>query len=144
MKIKFEHGVAYYDEDGIYDIPVGNEDSTQVHRYTEVDGELVDIYPGLSDEDVIAAVLEAATLSNAAAARATVVNVIKSKAGHAIEALDWKIQRATELDAINGTNTFADVYADREAIRKWSNDTETSLDSLLTTEEIYAVNTNYS
>lgn len=62
---------------------------------------------------------------------------IKAEAKTRIEALAWKIERATEQDAINGTTTVNDVYAEREAIRARSNAIETELDALTEDMDVY-------
>ena len=54
---------------------------------------------------------------------------VKEEARNRIENLAWKIERATEQDALNGTTTLNDVYAEREAIRAKSNEIEAAIDA---------------
>lgn len=54
---------------------------------------------------------------------------VKQEARNRIEALAWKIEKATEQDALNGTTTLNDVYAEREAIRVKSNEIEAAIDA---------------
>tara|TARA_B100000963_G_scaffold119095_1_gene103726 strand:- start:846 stop:1337 length:492 start_codon:yes stop_codon:yes gene_type:complete len=54
---------------------------------------------------------------------------VKEEARVRIEALAWKIEKATEQDALNGTTTINDVYAEREAIRAKSNAIEADIDA---------------
>jgi len=54
---------------------------------------------------------------------------VKEEARIRIEALAWKIEKATEQDALNGTTTLNDVYAEREAIRAKSNAIEADIDA---------------
>ena len=54
---------------------------------------------------------------------------VKEEARVRIEALAWKIEKATEQDALNGTTTLNDVYAEREAIRAKSNAIEADIDA---------------
>ena len=54
---------------------------------------------------------------------------VKAEARRRIEDLAWKIEKATEQDAVNGTTTINDVYAEREAIRAKSNEIEADIDA---------------
>ena len=54
---------------------------------------------------------------------------VKEEARRRIEDLAWKIEKATEQDAVNGTTTINDVYAEREAIRAKSNEIEADIDA---------------
>ena len=64
--------------------------------------------------------------------------LIKAEAARQIEALAWKIERATEVDATDGTTTLADVYAERAAVRAASNAHEDALDAITTQEALVA------
>ncbi len=59
MKININMGVATVvsDEEGEFDFPAGTEGTTQLQRFTVVDGSIVDNHPGLDDAGVIAAEL---------------------------------------------------------------------------------------
>ena len=54
---------------------------------------------------------------------------VKEEARIRIEALAWKIEKATEQDALNSTTTINAVYAEREAIRAKSNEIEAAIDA---------------
>jgi hypothetical protein len=56
-----------------------------------------------------------------------------------IAATDWKIDRAKEQDAVNGTDTLSEVYAEREALRQRSNDIEVAIRSMTDSDSIYRV-----
>lgn len=109
------------------------------HRFKLVDGAVVDGWPDVTDENIMDsfnAEMEAnAILDLRKEGKSKIKSVAKSK----IEELGWKVERATEQDAINQTNTLADVYAEREAIRVASNAAEAEIDSLSTFEDIQAV-----
>ena len=66
---------------------------------------------------------------------------VKAEARSRIEALAWKIERATEQDAINGTTTINDVYAAREAIRAKSNAIEAAIDAETDDMTVYTMGT---
>ena len=76
-----------------------------------------------------------------AAAKTRLKLNVKREAAIRIEALAWKIERASEQDAINGTTTINDVYAEREAIRVKSNEIETAIDAETDDLTIYTMGT---
>lgn len=124
------------DFSGSYESP--NPDANQF-RYKLVDGEVVDGWPGVADDDIMPLYDEALSESIMLTIRNDLKIQIKLLAKQKIEALGWKIERALEQDALNGTTTVSDVYAAREAIRTASNDAETQLDSALTNEAAIAI-----
>ena len=63
---------------------------------------------------------------------------IKFAAAAQIEATNWKVERATEVDAATGSSTLAAVYAERAAIRTASNTKEAALEALTTWEAVQA------
>ena len=65
---------------------------------------------------------------------------IKVAAAAQIEATNWKVERATEVDAATGSSTLAAVYAERAAIRAASNTKEAALEALTTWEDVQAFN----
>lgn len=121
-----------FDHLGSYDSP--DPDANQF-RYKLVDGEVVDGWPGVADEDIMALYDQELTESTMLSIRSDLKAQIKLLAKQKIEALGWKIERALEQDALNGTNTVIDVYASREAIRAASNEAELELDSASTNED---------
>lgn len=124
------------DFSGSYESP--NPDANQF-RYKLVDGEVVDGWPGVADDDIMPLYDEALSESIMLTIKNDLKIQIKLLAKQKIEALGWKIERALEQDALNGTTTVSDVYAAREAIRTASNDAETQLDSALTNEAAIAI-----
>jgi len=61
---------------------------------------------------------------------------IKAEAAQRIRALDWKVERAKERDALNTSNTLESVLLEREAIRVASNEAEKAVNALATTNEV--------
>ena len=66
---------------------------------------------------------------------------VKQEARSRIEDLAWKIEKATEQDALNGTTTLNDVYAEREAIRVKSNEIEAAIDAETDDLTVYTMGT---
>lgn len=137
-KISFPHGndwgvIGPY---GDYKLPVA---SVLGHRFQLVDGKVVDRYGGVSDDEVrkldADRVAEQQT-ADLEAARQALIRKVKTEAGDRIAASDWKVDRARERDALNGTTTLQDVYAEREAIRTASDEAELAILDLATLDEI--------
>jgi hypothetical protein len=139
-KISFPHGNAWgvIGPDGDYKLPVA---SLLGHRFQLVDGKVVDRYDGVSDDEV-KKIDEERTQQKQAdelkAARDALVIQVKTEAGQRIANLNWKVDRARERDALNGTDTLQVVYAEREAIRTASNEAETAIAELASFDEIRA------
>ena len=139
-KISFPHGNDWgvIGPEGDHDLPV---DSTLGHRFQLVDGEVVDRYDGVTDDDVreidAARVVERQA-EELQAARTALVRRVKAEAAQRIANLDWKVERARERDALNGTKTLQEVYAEREIIRRASNEAEAAIAKLTSQEEILA------
>ena len=66
---------------------------------------------------------------------------VKEEARIRIEALAWKIEKATEQDALNSTTTINAVYAEREAIRVKSNEIEAAIDAETNDLTVYTMGT---
>jgi hypothetical protein len=127
--------VGIDDSGGGYELPSGTTDNTS-HRYRRVNDAWVDIFPDVADADVVQA-YDALHLSwGLAAIKETMVIDIKAEAGRQIEATAWKIERATEVDAADGTTTLATVYAERAAIRAASNAAEAEVNALTTENDL--------
>ena len=139
-KISFPHGNDWgvIGPEGDHDLPV---DSVLGHRFQLVDGEVVDRYDGVSDDEVreidAARVVERQA-EELQAARTALVRRVKTEAAQRIANLDWKVERARERDALNGTKTLQEVYAEREVIRRASNGAEAAIAKLTSQEEILA------
>ena len=111
------------------------------HRFHLVDGEVVDRYDGVSDDEVReidAARVVARQAEELQAARTALVRRVKTEAAQRIATLDWKVERARERDVLNGTKTLQEVYAEREVIRRASNEAEAAIAKLASQEEILA------
>ena len=139
-KISFPHGNDWgvIGPEGDHDLPV---DSVLGHRFHLVDGEVVDRYDGATDDEVreidAARVVERQA-EELQAARTALVRRVKAEAAQRIANLDWKVERARERDALNGTKTLQEVYAEREVIRLASNQAEAAIAKLASQEEILA------
>jgi hypothetical protein len=139
-KISFPHGNDWgaIGPDGDYKLPVA---SVLGHRFQLVDGKVVDRYDGVSDDEV-KKIDEERTQQKQAdelqAARDALVIQVKTEAGQRIANLNWKVDRARERDALNGTDSLQEVYAEREAIRTESNEAETAIAELASFDEIRA------
>jgi len=139
-KISFPHGNDWgvIGPEGDHDLPV---DSTLGHRFQLVDGEVVDRYDGVTDDEVRELDAERVAERQAEelqAARTALVRRVKAEAAQRIANLDWKVERARERDALNGTKTLQEVYAEREVIRLASNQAEAAIAKLASQEEILA------
>jgi hypothetical protein len=139
-KISFPHGNDWgvIGPEGDHDLPV---DSTLGHRFQLIDGKVVDRYDGATDDEVreidAARVVERQA-EELQAARTALVRRVKTEAAQRIATLDWKVERARERDALNGSKTLQDVYAEREVIRQASNKAEAAIAKLASQEEILA------
>jgi len=139
-KISFPHGNDWgvIGPDGDYKLPVA---SVFGHRFQLVDGKVVDRYDGVTDDEV-KKIDEERTQQKQAdelqAARDALVIQVKTDAGQRIANLNWKVDRARERDALNGTSSLQEVYAEREAIRTESNKAETAIAELTSFDEIRA------
>ena len=137
-KISFPHDNDWgvIGPDGDYKLPVK---SVLGHRFKLVDGKVVDRYDGVTDDKVRKLDAKRVTDQQAAdleTARKALAGRVKTEAGERIAALNWKVDRAKERDALNGTTTLQDVYAEREVIRTASDEAEAAIADLTTPEEI--------
>tara|TARA_E500000331_G_scaffold190080_2_gene182930 strand:- start:2225 stop:2701 length:477 start_codon:yes stop_codon:yes gene_type:complete len=116
-------------------------DSTSVTgwRYKHDGSKWVDAFPAAKDDEILdelAKVFDAARIVDK---KAALTARIKAAAKEKIEATDWKIQRATEADAVaGGTENLDAVYAQRAKIRKANNQHEIALGKLTKEAEIDA------
>ena len=139
-KISFPHGNDWgvIGPEGDHDLPV---DSTRGHRFQLVDGEVIDRYDGVTDDEVREVDAERVVERQAEelqAARTALVRRVKTEAAQRIATLDWKVERARERDALNGTKSLQEVYAEREVIRLASNGAEAAIAKLASQEDILA------
>ncbi|MBF0448729.1 MAG: hypothetical protein HQL67_11055 [Magnetococcales bacterium] len=140
MKISFPHSTEWgvISEDGDYNLPV---ESDLGHRFRLVDGVVEDRYDGVTDEEVRTIDAQAAAEKESVdleEARQALISRIKTKAAERIAATDWKVERARERDALNGTTTLQDVYAERELIRQASDEAEVAVAGLASMEAVIA------
>ena len=122
-------GYVTSDSGGDIDAPEGVE-GAEIFRYKRVDDAWVDAFPDdASFMNSYNALNESWALAEQ---KVNLIAVIKAEAARQIEATAWKIEKATEVDAANGSNTLAAVYAERAAIRAASNAHEEALDDIAT------------
>ncbi len=126
------------DEEGEFDFPAGTEGTTQLQRFTVVDGSIVDNHPGLDDAGVIAAELATANEFSLTQERNATIKVMKTRAGTILENNRWKVDKAREQDELNGTSTLAAVLQSREDIRILSNTKEDLVNTMTDVEAIRA------
>ena len=139
-KISFPHSNDWgvIGPNGDHALPV---DSELGHRFQMVDGAVVDLYGGVTDDEVKTLDAENADqkqLDDVQAIQNALVIQVKIEASERIAKLDWKVERAKERDSLNSTTTVKDVFAAREAIRAESDAAELAIASLTTPEEIRA------
>ncbi|WP_339862533.1 hypothetical protein [Thalassospira alkalitolerans] len=139
-KISFPHSSDWgvIGPEGDFKLPVA---SVLGHRFQLVDGKVVDRYDGVTDDDVRKFDADRVLKQQEAeleAARHALIQQVKTEAGKRIAATDWKVERARERDALNGTTAVQDVYAERETIRSASDDAELAVLDLVTLDEIRA------
>ena len=139
-KISFPHSNDWgvISPEGDYDLPVK---SVLGHRFKLVDGAVEDRYNGVTDKQVKAIDAKKAAeidSANLELAKQDLVIRIKQEAAERIAATDWKVERAKERDALNGTATLQEVYAKRELIRGLSDEAESAVAGLRTLESVAA------
>ena len=132
------HNIYGSEVEGSIELPVGVDQNTG-YRYKRVDNEWVDGFPGVAEGvDLMAAYTLLNTEWTIASMKARILPTIKDRAATQIQALNWKVERATEVDAATGSTTLVAVYAERAAIRAASNTKETALDAITTYEDLEA------
>ena len=125
-KISFSHSNDWgvISPDGEYDLPVK---SLLGHRFKLVDGAVEDRYNGVTDKQVKAIDAKKAAemdSANLELAKQDLIVRIKQEAAARIAATDWKVERAKERDALNGTTSLQEIYSERELIRGLSDEAE--------------------
>ncbi len=113
---------------------------TQSLRYKRVDDEWVDAFPDEEGDSFLSSYNALVDGWAVADMKPGIISAIKAEAARQIEALAWKVERATEVDAVNDSNTLADVYAERAAIRAASNAHEEALDDITTLADLQEFN----
>jgi len=109
-------------------------------RYKYVDSAWTDGFSGVTDENFMGAYATLQQGWELADIKIAIVPKIKAEAAEQIQALNWKVERAAEVDAATGSTTLAAVYTERAAIRTASNVKETALEALTTMDEIDSFN----
>lgn len=110
---------------------------TTPFRWKLENGVVIDAFPGVEDEDVMPLYNSSMELYGLKTIKDHKISLVKQAAGDFINQLQWKIDRALERDAINGTNSVHDVYLEREAIRQASNAHEAKIMAASTEEELF-------
>jgi hypothetical protein len=122
--------------EGSIELPVGADQNTG-YRYKRVENEWVDGFPGVAEGvDLMVAYNLLNTEWTIASMKIPLLSIIKDTAATQIQALNWKVERATEVDAATGSTTLVAVYAERAAIRTASNTKEAALDAITTYEDL--------
>lgn len=132
-------GYVTCDTGGDIAAPEGVE-GAEIFRYKRVDDAWVDAFPdddGASFWDSYNALVDSWAVADM---KPHIISAIKAGAARQIEATAWKVERATEVDATDGSNTLAAVYAERAAIRAASNAHEEALDDITTLADLSAFN----
>ena len=132
-----ELGYVICSEGGAIDAPEGVTFLT-AFRYKRVEGAWVDAFPDDDDDSFMESYNALNGVWAIAEQKTNLAPLIKVEAARQIEALAWKIERATEVDATDGTTTLADVYAERAAVRAASNAHEDALAAITTQEALVA------
>ena len=120
-----------------FELPAGATMETGF-RYRYQDNAWSDAFSGVSDSGIM---LAYGTLNEGwdlEDSKTEKIPRIKQHAAYQISELDWKVERATEVDAATGSSTLAAVYTERAAIRTASNVKETALAALTTQAEVVA------
>ena len=124
---------------GSVELPTGaNLESGFRYRYQ--DSAWSDAFSGVADADIMAAYFTLQQGWELEDNKAAKITSIKMEAARQIEATNWKVERATEVDAATGSTTLVAVYAERAAIRAASNTKEAALKALTTWEDVQAFN----
>ena len=115
-------------------------EGAEIFRYKRVDGAWVDAFPDDDDASFMDSYNALVDSWAVADMKPDIILAIKAEAARQIEATAWKVERATEVDATDDSNTLATVYAERAAIRAASNAHEEALDDITTLADLSAFN----
>jgi len=132
-------GYVTSDSGGDIAAPDGVE-GAEIFRYKRVDGAWVDAFPDDDDASFMDSYNALVDSWAVADMKPDIILAIKAEAARQIEATAWKVERATEVDATDDSNTLATVYAERAAIRAASNAHEEALDDITTLADLSAFN----
>jgi hypothetical protein len=130
-------GIYESSTDGSVELPSG-ADLESGFRYRYQDNAWSDAFSGVADADIMAAYFPIQQGWDLEDNKAAKMVPIKFAAAAQIEATNWKVERAIEVDAATGSSTLAAVYAERAAIRTASNTKEAALEALTTWEAVQA------
>lgn len=106
------------------------------------DGVVVDAFPDIDDEDLMSAYNDVKLANDLRRNKEFMVKQVKQAAAGFISATQWKVERALERDAINGTSEVNDIYAEREAIRQASNQQEARILAATSETELNGISVN--
>jgi len=115
-------------------------EGAEIFRYKRVDDAWVDAFPDDDDASFMDSYNALVDSWAVADMKPDIILAIKAEAARQIEATAWKVERATEVDATDDSNTLATVYAERAAIRAASNAHEEALDDITTLADLGAFN----
>ena len=100
---------------------------------------LVDSHPGKTETEREALQRQEQEVTEIAQMRSGKVREIKAEAKDRLQNLDWKVQRATEQDLLNGNNAAMTAVAnEKKAIRDANNAHENALNALTDLNDIKA------
>ena len=108
------------------------------------DGQVVQSYPGLSRQEQEARFNADKQAADFEREKTLKIPMIKSFAGEKIRDLDWRLERARELDEIEGgTVKTQEILSQRQAIRAASNAVEAAVMACTTKEQLEAIDIRY-
>lgn len=108
------------------------------------DGQVVQSYPGLSRQEQEARFNADKVAADFEREKTLKIPMIKSFAGEKIRELDWKLERARELDELEGSTVRTqEILSQRQAIRAASNAVEAQVLACTTMEQLEAIDIRY-
>ena len=134
IKVTFDESGKHYlpDPNGKFEL---DDMAPHPHRFQIKEGVLVDIFDGMSNDDIIAKIKEEADAHLAKQLVEEKNNMkrrVKIATGRLIAATDWKLDRARDTGADN-----TDILAERQALRDKSNALEDVIDALKDEHEMH-------
>ena len=126
IKVTFdERGIEYTDDpNGKFEI---DDTMPHPHRFQVKEGVLIDIFDGMSDNDIrvkMESDHDAEMAGKLVVQKDAIKQRVKADTGRLIAATDWKLDRARDTGADN-----TDILAERQALRDKSNVVEDAIDA---------------
>ena len=125
IKVTFDEGGLEYRDDpnGKFEI---DDTMPHPHRFQVKEGVLIDIFDGMSDNDIrvkMESDHDAEMAGKLVVQKDAIKQRVKADTGRLIAATDWKLDRARDTGADN-----TDILAERQALRDKSNVAEAAID----------------